>query len=174
MLGKNNMKWKLLVGIAVLVAFAATWFWSDRDTNGWGDSGQELVFYEVSRGDLPIVVTERGYLESQEQTSITCKVESYDRRSGSSGTTILSIVPNGSLVKKGDIIVELDSAQIRDLIESESLELQGFRLKLEKRIAKRKTKRRSPRPNWPLSWRSLIVKCTLMKIAERSSCRLER
>jgi RND family efflux transporter MFP subunit len=127
MLGKNNMKWKLLVGIAVLVAFAATWFWSDRDTNGWGDSGQELVFYEVSRGDLPIVVTERGYLESQEQTSITCKVESYDRRSGSSGTTILSIVPNGSLVKKGDIIVELDSAQIRDLIESESLELQGDR-----------------------------------------------
>lgn len=121
------MRLKLVTAAAVMAALGLGYYWIQSDTDRWGDAGQELVYYQVSRGDLPIVVTERGYLESQEQTSIRCQVETYDRRSGSSGTTILSIVPNGSVVKKGDVLVELDSASIRDLIESESLELQGDR-----------------------------------------------
>ena len=118
------MKLKLLIGIVALFAFGLYQFWGSL-TIDWNNSGQELIYYTVERGDLPIIVSERGYLESQEQTSIQSKVEIYDRRSGSTGTTILSIVPNGSVVKEGDILVELDSSQIRDLIESESLELQG-------------------------------------------------
>ncbi len=121
------MRWKLIAGCVLLAVSGLTYYWNGSGPDGWRDLGQELVFYNVARGDLPIVVTERGYLESQEQTSIECRVETYDRRSGSSGTTILSIVPNGSLVKQGDILVELDSASIRDLLESESLELQGDR-----------------------------------------------
>ena len=121
------MRFKLIIGSTLLIASCAAYFWNGNSFNSWAESGQELVYYEVARGDLPIVVTERGYLESQEQTSIRCQVETYDRRSGSSGTTILSIVPNGSLVKENDILVELDSASIRDLLESESLELQGDR-----------------------------------------------
>jgi len=88
-------------------------------------SGPALVYYTAVKNDLPIVVTERGYLESQEQTIINCQVESYDRNSGSSGVTILRIVPNGSVVKKGDLLVELDSAPIRDRLESEELEFQS-------------------------------------------------
>ncbi|QEG20642.1 efflux RND transporter periplasmic adaptor subunit [Mariniblastus fucicola] len=119
------MSWKFVLGSLVAISAAVVYYLNAGGGDGWSDHGQELVFYDVSRGDLPIVVTERGYLESQEQTSIRCAVENYDRRSGSSGTTILSIVPNGSVVKKGDVLVELDSASIRDLLESESLELQG-------------------------------------------------
>lgn len=102
-----------------------------------GKTEQQLVYYTVKRADLPIVVTERGYLESQEQTSIRCMVESYDRRSGNSGTTILSLVPNGSVVKEGDILIEMDSASIRDLVETESLELQSDRSTLIQAEARR-------------------------------------
>ncbi|MEM7475103.1 MAG: efflux RND transporter periplasmic adaptor subunit [Planctomycetota bacterium] len=103
----------------------------------WKEPGQELLYYEVRNADLPIVITERGFLESQEQTSIRSQVEIYDYRSGSRGTIILSIVPNGSLVQKGDTLVELDSASIRDLLESESLELQSDRSVQEQAEARR-------------------------------------
>lgn len=103
----------------------------------WNEVGQELLFYEVRNADLPIQITERGFLESQEQTSIRSQVDIYDYRSGSRGTVILSIVPNGSLVKKGDILVELDSASLRDLLESETLELQSDRSVQEQADARR-------------------------------------
>ena len=129
------MKLKL-IAIALVVIGVVAWgtrsFWS-----GLGQTEQQLVYYTVTSADLPIVVTERGYLESQEQTSIKNRVESYDRRSGSSGTTILSLVPNGSVVKKGDILVELDSASIRDLLETESLELQSDKSNLIQAEARR-------------------------------------
>jgi HlyD family secretion protein len=124
-----------LFGLAGMIAIG--WYskpyWPD-----FGPPKQELVYYTVTKADLPIVVTERGYLESQEQTSIKCKVETYDRRSGTTGVTVLSIVPNGSLVKKGDVLVELDSAAIRDRLETESLELQSDRSSLEQADARKK------------------------------------
>jgi RND family efflux transporter MFP subunit len=86
------------------------------------DSRPTLVKYTVSLSDLPIVVTERGNLESQVETTIRCEVEnvSYDR-SGSPGTQIIFIVSNGSAVKEGDLLVELDSASIRDKLDQQEL-----------------------------------------------------
>lgn len=123
--------------IAILVAVVGGGLLYTRPWSGWGKPALELVYYTANRSDLPIVITERGFLESQEQTSIRCQVEIYDYRSGSRGTIILSIVPNGSLVKKGDDLVELDSASIRDLLESESLELQSDRSVQEQAEARR-------------------------------------
>jgi len=81
---------------------------------------QPLVFYTVKRADLPITVTERGNLESQKNTEIRCEVENltYDR-SGTSGTQIIYIVPNGTAVKKGDLLVELDSAPLREKLDEQ-------------------------------------------------------
>lgn len=79
------------------------------------------VHYRVQRGSLPIVVMERGTLESQLETQIRCEVEnsSFDRSSG--GTQILFIVPNGSAVKEGELLVELDSAAIRERLDNQQL-----------------------------------------------------
>ena len=135
LLKSRMMKQKLIV-IAIIAICVIGWSTQSWWT-GWGQTEQQLVYYTVTRADLPIVVTERGYLESQEQTSIRCRVESYDRRSGSSGTTILDLVPNGSVVKKGDILIELDSASIRDNLETESLELQSDKSNLIQAEARR-------------------------------------
>jgi len=64
----------------------------------------------VRRGDLPIVVTERGNLESQQDVQILCETDDI-RSEGVRGTLIVWIVPNGSSVEKGDLLVELDSSQ---------------------------------------------------------------
>lgn len=107
-------------------------------STGWGKPAMQLVYYTAEPADLPIVVTERGYLESQAQTSILCQVSVYDYRSGARGTVILSLIENGSLVKEGDVLVELDSASISDMLESESLELQSDRSVLLQAEARKK------------------------------------
>lgn len=116
---------KLLIGAAVALAVVVLGLAAATMLVDWKTAGPPLIYYKAVISDLPIVVTERGFLESQEQTTIVCKVASYDRNSGSSGLTILSIVANGSEVEQGDLLVELDSAAIRDRLESEELEFQS-------------------------------------------------
>ena len=90
---------------------------------GSRDTNTAFVFYDVKESDLPIVVTERGELESQVETTITCRVENIGDR-GSSGTQIIYIVPNGSAVEEGQLLVEFDSATIRDRLEELELAYQ--------------------------------------------------
>lgn len=113
--------WKPALGVgivaAVLLLGAAAWSTvGDMSTNQ-----QAFVLYTVTPADLPIVVTERGNLESQLETSIRCDVEgsSFDRNN--QGTQIIFIVPNGSPVIEGDLLVELDSAAIRNQLDSQQL-----------------------------------------------------
>lgn len=63
----------------------------------------------VKRGPFRITVTERGTLDSLKNAIIASKVEG--------STTIISIVPEGSHVKAGDLICELDSSA---LVEKET------------------------------------------------------
>ncbi|HUG71075.1 MAG TPA: efflux RND transporter periplasmic adaptor subunit [Pirellulaceae bacterium] len=117
-----QLAWKPVIGLAILgsvVALAAASWSFLRDMR---DTSPAYVYYTVTPLDLPIVVTERGNLESQLETKVRCDVESssYDR-GNSTGTLIIFIVPNGSAVNKGDLLVELDSAAIRDRLDTELL-----------------------------------------------------
>ena len=113
------------VGLAILCGVVAVpvWAWSVF-SNSNANQGK-YVFYEVTKSDLPIVVTERGSLESQIRTEIRCEVENSSvDRGGNYGTQIIFIVPNGSAVKKGDLLVELDSAAIREKLDKQTLDYQ--------------------------------------------------
>lgn len=61
-----------------------------------------LVTETVKRGPFRITVTERGTLDSLKNAVLASKVEG--------STTIISIVPEGSHVKAGDLVCELDSS----------------------------------------------------------------
>ena len=54
-------------------------------------------------------MTERGTMESQNNVEILCEVEDV-QGDGINGTPILWIIENGLSVKKGDLLVELDTA----------------------------------------------------------------
>lgn len=77
-----------------------------------------LVYYSVGRADLPITVRERGALASQHETKIICELETVY---GQYGTRILTLVPNGTPVKKGDLLVEFDSAPLRDRLATQEV-----------------------------------------------------
>lgn len=99
---------------ALLVVVAITGFgittWSGSTEN---QEGSEIrLFHTIGRGDLPVTVTERGTLQSAENTEIKCKVRGQN--------TIIWVIPSGSVVEAGDELLRLDTLTIEDFIAERS------------------------------------------------------
>lgn len=95
---------------------------------GSGQNDQSLVYFTVQKRDLPITVTERGTLQSQKNVEVICEVDDV-HGDGVDGTPILWIVENGSYVKEGDLIVELDSSSHQERLDQQILSTQQARAK---------------------------------------------
>jgi HlyD family secretion protein len=80
----------------------------------------------VRRASFETVVIASGRLESTQSTEIRCTLE---RLSGAAqgASTILSLVPDGSMVKKGDLLCELDSADYVELVRQQTINVQQAR-----------------------------------------------
>jgi HlyD family secretion protein len=65
-----------------------------------------LVTEVVQRGTFQVTVTEKGTIDSLRNATLTSKVEG--------ATTIISIVPEGTQVKEGDLVCELDASALVD------------------------------------------------------------
>lgn len=74
-------------------------------------------FDTVNRGPLTIDVTETGTIKAREQEVIKSEIEGR--------TTILSLVPEATRVKKGDLLVELDATQLKDALVMQQIEVQN-------------------------------------------------
>lgn len=70
------------------------------------DDFDHLVTEAVKRDVFEVTVTERGAVDSLKNAILTCKVEG--------ATTIISIVPEGTEVKSGDLVCELDASLLVD------------------------------------------------------------
>jgi HlyD family secretion protein len=69
----------------------------------------------ASRGPFRVTVTERGQLDSLNNVTLTSKVKGY--------TTIISIVPEGTMVKAGDLVCELDSSLLVDKEKQQQIQV---------------------------------------------------
>jgi HlyD family secretion protein len=70
--------------------------------------GPGPMVMQVSQGPYESVVLEQGEVESSSNIEIRCEVKG---RNGG-GITILEVVPEGTLVKEGDLLVRLDSSAL--------------------------------------------------------------
>ena len=81
--------------------------------------------HQVKRGEFVHEVTERGNVESASNVEITCKVKSGfgggSSRGSSGGTTILSIVPEGTTIKPEDCLPEKCVVTLEDIEALEKL-----------------------------------------------------
>jgi HlyD family secretion protein len=77
---------------------------------------QPLSFYEAKRGDFLTSVVEGGNLEAVNEVSIRSEVEGVAR--------IIFIVPEGSYVKKNDLLVELDSSSSHDAVNQQQINVE--------------------------------------------------
>jgi Barrel-sandwich domain of CusB or HlyD membrane-fusion len=81
--------------------------------NGKLSAADDVPVHLVKPGKLSVTVTERGTIEASRSQFATCQVE---------GTaTILWVLPDGSLVTKGQLICELDSTPFREKLAEASL-----------------------------------------------------
>jgi len=75
-----------------------------------------LSFFEVRRGDFLVSIVEGGTIEAVTEDIIRSEVEGTAR--------IIFIVPEGSIVKKGDLLVELDSSQVQDAVNLQQINVE--------------------------------------------------
>jgi HlyD family secretion protein len=81
-----------------------------------GTPPEVLSSLEVKRGDFLISVVEGGTLEAVNEVSIRSEVEGVAR--------IIYIIPEGSYAKKGDLLVELDSASSEDAVNQQQINVE--------------------------------------------------
>jgi RND family efflux transporter MFP subunit len=102
-----------VTGAATLLAFLAAtgggiwWFVSHRGASNRSSAG--ILLHTVARGDFELSVTERGEIEAFDVTEVRSLVKS----NNTTGNAILRIVTEGTAVKKGDFLVELDSSALK-------------------------------------------------------------
>jgi HlyD family secretion protein len=107
---KKLLRRPLLLGIpAVLLILGIVWI-----AGGFTSSRSEASsFHQVRKNDFLISIVEGGTLRSVNDVRIRSEVEGTAR--------IISIVSEGTYVKKGDLLVELDSADIRERLTQQEI-----------------------------------------------------
>ncbi len=107
-----------MVGLMVCLVLAGVTGWIGYTywyKGGDSVSLDDLIVRQVDRGPFDHVVLEQGEIESSSNKELICEVESR----GSGGTQILWVIDEGTRVKKGDKLVELDSSSLeQDLKEA--------------------------------------------------------
>jgi HlyD family secretion protein len=97
----------VLIGIIALIVFK---FASS------GPKSTATTYYEVKQGDFLVSVVEGGTLQAVNEMVIRNEVEGTSR--------IINIVPEGSYVKKGQLLVELDSSASQDAVSQQQISVE--------------------------------------------------
>ncbi|AMV40598.1 Cobalt-zinc-cadmium resistance protein CzcB [Planctomyces sp. SH-PL62] len=119
----------VLVGLAVVGAAGAALtilpgrLWSSNVVGG----GTPL--HRAERTRLPVTVNARGTIESSRNFEVVNKVEGQ--------TMILFIAPDGSTVKKGELVCELDSSSLREKLTNELITVRQAEADLQNAVKTR-------------------------------------
>src|SRR4051812_8131120 len=111
---RRRLLWLLpvLVAAVVMSGYGLIAMRGGRSVSS-GSSGQ---FYAVKPIDMNVTLTKDGELAAVNNIDITCRVEG--------GSTIQTLIKEGEYVKKGDVLITLDSSAIKQKIEDTTLDLQ--------------------------------------------------
>jgi HlyD family secretion protein len=102
--GISKLQMVLALGLAAVLGLVGYGFMSRPDQT----FVEQPLTKVVSKGPFEHVVLEQGEIESSSNVEIRCEVKSR----GMSGITIISVVPEGTTVEKGDELVRLDSTAL--------------------------------------------------------------
>ncbi|MCA9177609.1 MAG: efflux RND transporter periplasmic adaptor subunit [Planctomycetales bacterium] len=119
-------KWWGYVALGLALSLFGFWFQQQGGGAPTHFAQEALLLHTVKSEPLQVTVIERGNLESQFNVPVMCEVDDY-RRDGFNGTQIIWVIPNGSLVEKGDLLVELDESALREQMDEQVLETEQAR-----------------------------------------------
>jgi HlyD family secretion protein len=84
----------------------------------------DLLTHKVGYELLPVTVVERGTLESADNKDVVCKVKAGSR---STATTIKWVIDDGTIVSKGQLLMELDDSALQDQYRVQSIAVEKSR-----------------------------------------------
>ncbi|QQE12168.1 efflux RND transporter periplasmic adaptor subunit [Planctomycetota bacterium] len=112
---------KKLIAIIILLAivvgggyFASTSLLGGDTTDA---SAQKSEWFKVEKKSFDLTVVASGELAAKNQVEVKSKVKE--------NLAIIEVIPEGSTVKKGDILCKLESKKIEDKIEAETLAVES-------------------------------------------------
>jgi HlyD family secretion protein len=104
-----------LIVLVVLVAFTALFWFTVFEGND--EPASNMATFVTQRGPLTISVIESGTIKARDQIIIKNEVEGK--------TVIITLVPEGTIVKKGDLLVELDASSLEDAKIDQEIRVQN-------------------------------------------------
>ncbi|HXG12197.1 MAG TPA: efflux RND transporter periplasmic adaptor subunit [Gemmataceae bacterium] len=106
--------------LLLLAAIGGTsWYFLD----GLRPARADLITHRVSYGTLQLTIVERGTLESANNVDVYCRVKT--GTAGSGGLPqIRWVIPDGTLVKKGDLLMEIEDSRFEDQLQTQKIVLE--------------------------------------------------
>lgn len=111
------MNKKVIISTLSIVFLITLWLFTRADTGNQLD-----LFVDVQRGDFNVVVTTTG--ELQAKNSIRIRGPQGAQTIQVWNLTIQSLVPEGTIVSKGDVVAELDRSDVLTRLQNAQLEVQ--------------------------------------------------
>ncbi|HEV3443374.1 MAG TPA: hypothetical protein VG099_01970 [Gemmataceae bacterium] len=114
----TGAKLGILAIVVLLVAASGVgaWYW----IAGFRTLRTDILTATVHKDKLAITVKERGILESAENNDVSCRVKARTPNA-TTATTIKWVIDDGSHVKKGDLLAELDDSGIIETLKTENI-----------------------------------------------------
>lgn len=107
----GRRRWPIAVGGVVVLGALGALALTGR--SGSAGSVEQRPTFRVRQGPLTISVVESGTIESREQVSLKSEVEGQ--------TTLIYLVPEGTRVSEGDLLVELDASKLEDNLTQQQI-----------------------------------------------------
>jgi HlyD family secretion protein len=145
-IGSRNRCVFLIVALCVVFAMCASAFLWAR-SHGRVSPSERYFTAGVKRTDLFPTLTASGRVESSKRTIIECDLENVavgvrgERLSANGASVLLSVIPEGTTVKRGDVLAVLDSSDYEELLRIQQMSVQRadadhVQAKLELEVAK--------------------------------------
>lgn len=98
----------LLIAIPLVLAAGAV-AWSMFPGISWNEKETGPLTHRIEQGEFIHDITERGELQSASNVEIRCEVQARN----SAGSTILEVIPEGTYVEEGQVLVRLDDSALK-------------------------------------------------------------
>ena len=121
-LAAKRSRTRRLVVVAVLLAAIAAVAYYALGRRGPSTSNAVEAF-TVSKRSFPVILSEKGELHAKESVDVKCEVEGR--------STIIWLIPEGTEVKKGDLLVRLASNEIDEKVQAEQIKAQNAKAAAE-------------------------------------------
>jgi len=129
---KGGLRGAALLAVIPLAAAAAWFLWDAKEP-----ATAQGSTYKASRGDFVVSVVEGGNLKAQKSVKIECKVEGQ--------STIAFLIPEGTNVEQGQLLVELDSSDLEERFTQQKISYESAKARSEeRRVGKECRSRWSP------------------------------